>query len=41
MDELNEFIRQNKISLSQKQFIINLLDESRTNEFIVKIQNAV
>jgi hypothetical protein len=40
-DDLNEFIRQNKISNTQKQFIINLLDESRTNGFTVKIQNAV
>jgi hypothetical protein len=40
-DELNEFMRQNKISSVQKQFIIKLLDESRTNGFTVKIQNAV
>jgi hypothetical protein len=41
IDELNDFIRQNKISNAQKQFIINLLEESRTNGFTVKIQNAV
>jgi hypothetical protein len=40
-EELNNFISQNRISSASKQFIINLLDESRTNDFTVKIQNSL